>query len=170
LNLTMSMGSVVWPNIVNGFANGFLFVPLTTMTVKTLPNELMGAGTGLYNLVRNLGAALGISMVTTFLIRGEQAHQNYLVAHLNGSDPVYRSTLQRLTDFLAIHSGHAAAHSQALGVIYQNLHRQATLAAYIDDFRLLGLLSLACLPFLLFFRNVNTNDGKGGNARFRGMH
>ncbi len=170
LNLTMSMGSVVWPNIVNGFANGFLFVPLTTMTVKTLPNELMGAGTGLYNLVRNLGAALGISMVTTFLIRGEQAHQNYLVAHLNGSDPVYRSTLQRLTDFLAIHSGHAAAHSQALGVIYQNLHRQATLAAYIDDFRLLGLLSLVCLPFLLFFRNVNTNDSKGGNARFRGMH
>ena len=54
LNLSMSMGSVIWPNIVNGFANGFLFVPLTTMTMKTLPKHLMGTGTGLYNLLRNL--------------------------------------------------------------------------------------------------------------------
>ncbi len=154
LNLTMSMGSVIWPNIVNGFANGFLFVPLTTMTMKTLPNELMGAGTGLYNLVRNLGAALGISMVTTMLIRGEQSHQNYLAAHLNGGNPAYGITLQRLTHFFAAQSGRPEANRLAMGMIYQNLRQQATLASYIDDFRLLAVLSLVCLPFLLFFRNV----------------
>jgi MFS transporter, DHA2 family, multidrug resistance protein len=170
LNLSMSMGSVVWPNIVNGFANGFLFVPLTTMTMKTLPNELMGAGTGLYNLVRNLGASLGISMVTTMLIRGEQTHQNYLVAHLNGSDPVYRSTLNQITGFLALHSGPAAARHQALGLIYQNLHQQATLASYIDDFRLLGVLSLLCLPFLFFFRNVKTRHSAEQRAKVGAAH
>lgn len=42
LNLSMGMGSVIWPNIVNGFAGGFLFVPLATMSMKTLPNEPMG--------------------------------------------------------------------------------------------------------------------------------
>jgi MFS transporter, DHA2 family, multidrug resistance protein len=170
LNLSMSMGSVIWPNIVNGFANGFLFVPLTTMTMKTLSNELMGAGTGLYNLVRNLGASVGISMVTTFLIRGEQAHQNYLVAHLNGSDPVYRSTLSQITGYLALHNGPTAARHQALGFIYQSLHQQATLASYIDDFRLLGFLSLLCLPFLFFFRNVKTTRGADGKSKLEAVH
>ncbi len=170
LNLSMGMGNVIWPNIVNGFANGFLFVPLTTMAMKTLPNELMGAGTGLYNLVRNLGASVGISMVTTFLIRGEQTHQNYLVAHLNGSDPAYRNTLAQITGFLAQHSGAANAPYQALGFIYQTLHQQATLASYIDDFRLLGLLSLVCLPFLFLFRNVKTRAGANERASIGAAH
>ena len=170
LNLSMSMGSVIWPNIVNGFANGFLFVPLTTMTMKTLPNELMGAGTGLYNLVRNLGASLGISMVTTMLIRGEQRHQNYLVAHLNGSNPVYRSALTGITGYLARHHGSIAARHQALGFIYQSLQQQATLASYIDDFRLLGFLSLVCMPFLLFFRNVKTRPGSHERAKLGAAH
>jgi MFS transporter, DHA2 family, multidrug resistance protein len=154
LNLTMSMSSVVWPNIVNGFANGFLFVPLTTLSVKTLPNELMGAGTGLYNLLRNLGGSLGISMVTTLLTRSEQAHQDMLVASLNSGNPVYPSSIQQFSHFFALHNGPAAGASMALGFIYRNLIQQATLAAYIDDFRLLAYLSLLCLPFLLFFRNT----------------
>ena len=170
LNLSMSMGSVVWPNIVNGFANGFLFVPLTTMTMKTLPNELMGAGTGLYNLVRNLGASVGISLVTTFLIRGEQRHQNYLVAHLNGSDPAYRSALSRITGYMALHNGSGAARQQALGFLYQTLRQQATLASYIDDFRLLGFLSLVCLPFLFFFRNVRKKKGARQKAELGAVH
>lgn len=164
LNLSMSMGSVIWPNIVNGFANGFLFVPLTTMAVKTLPNELMGAGTGIYNLIRNLGGSLGISMVTTLLVRGEQTHQNYLVAHLNGSNPVYRGSLAQIYGYLALHNGPGAARQQALGFLYQVLHRQATLASYVDDFRMMGYLSLLCLPLLLFFRNVKRRRGAKAGA------
>lgn len=164
LNLSMSMGSVIWPNIVNGFANGFLFVPLTTMAVKTLPNELMGAGTGIYNLIRNLGGSLGISMVTTLLVRGEQTHQNYLVAHLNGSNPAYRGALAQIYGYLALHNGTGAARQQALGFLYQALHQQATLASYIDDFRMMGYLSLLCLPFLLFFRNVKRRRGAKAEA------
>ena len=154
LNLTMSMTSVIFPNIVNGFANGFLFVPLTTMTMKTLPKELMGAGTGLYNLLRNLGGSLGISIVTTLLVRGQQAHQDVLVASLNGSNPVYWNTLQRLSRLFATQSGGAASGHLAMGMLYRNLVQQAVLSSYIDDFRLLGLLSLVCLPFLFLFRNA----------------
>jgi DHA2 family multidrug resistance protein len=154
LNLTMSMGTVVWPNIVNGFANGFLFVPLTTMSMKTLPNELMGAGTGLYSLLRNLGGSLGISMVTTLLTRDEQAHQDMLGAHLNPSNPLYWNRLQSLSGFFSVHGGPANAAQSAMGLMYRNLVQQATLASYIDDFRLLAYLSLFCIPFLFFFRNV----------------
>ena len=154
LNLTMSMTSVIWPNIINGFANGFLFVPLTTMTMKTLPKELMGAGTGFYNLLRNLGGSLGISMVTTLLVRGQQKHQSILVARLNGSNPVYWNTLQRFSHFFATQSGTAAGMHLAMGTLYRNLVQQAMLCSYIDDFRMLGILSLTSLPFLFFFRNA----------------
>jgi DHA2 family multidrug resistance protein len=154
LNLSMSMGSVVWPNIVNGFANGFLFVPLTTLTMKTLPRELTGAGTGLYNLLRNMGASFGISMVTTLLTRGEQRHQTYLGAHLNAADPVYQNAIQKLSHYFAVQSGPAQGMREAMGMVYRNLRQQATLLSYTNDFRLLAWLSLACLPFLLFFRNA----------------
>jgi len=153
LNLTLSMGTVVWPNIVNGFANGFLFVPLTTLTVKTLPNELMGAGTGLYNLLRNLGGSVGISMVTTLLTRAAQAHQNMLVGNLTGSYLPYWNSLQGLRGFFAMQRGPASASRSAMGLIYQELIQQSTLASYIDDFRLLAYLSLLVIPFLIFFRN-----------------
>jgi DHA2 family multidrug resistance protein len=154
LNLTMSMNNVIWPNIVNGFANGFQFVLLTTMTVKTLPKELMGSGAGLYNLLRNLGGSLGISMVTTLLVRGQQAHQNILAASLNGSNPVYWNTLQRISHFFATQSGYATGSHLAMGMLYRNLVQQAVLCSYIDDFRPLAYLSLVCLPFTFLFRNV----------------
>lgn len=156
LNLEMGMTSVVWPNIINGFANGFLTVPLTTLTMKTLPNELMGAGTGLYNLQRNMGASFGISMVTTLLTRDEQKYQTYQGAHLTATNPVCRNQVQQLTHYLAVQSGAVAGRSEALAFIYQQLKQQAMLLSYIDDFRLLGYLSFFCIPFLLFFRSKET--------------
>ncbi len=153
LNLSMSMSTVVWPNIINGFANGFLFVPLTTLTVKTLPNELMGAGTGLYNLLRNLGGSLGISLVTTLLTRGAQAHQSMMVGNLTGSNPAYWNSLQQLSGFFSEQRGAGSASRLAMGSIYRSMVQQATLASYIDVFRLLAYLSLLCIPFLIFFRN-----------------
>jgi MFS transporter, DHA2 family, multidrug resistance protein len=160
LNLSMSMSTVVWPNVVNGFANGFLFVPLTTLTVKTLPNELMGAGTGLYNLLRNLGGSLGISLVTTLLTRGAQAHQSMMVANLTGSNPAYWNTLERFSGFFSEQRGAGSAARMAMGAIYRDMVRQATLASYIDVFRLLAYLSLLCIPFLFFFRNPGTHRNR----------
>lgn len=165
LDLSMSMSSIIWPNIINGFANGFLFVPLTTLSMKTLPRELTGAGTGIYNLLRNLGASLGISMVTTLLVRGQQAHQNVLVTHLNSSNPVYWNSLQKFTRFLARSGGSAQGSRLAMGALYRNLVQQATLCSYIDDFRLLGILSLTCLPFLFFFRNAKPGPSAPSRAR-----
>ena len=83
LNLEIGMWNIVWPNVINGFANGFLFVPLTTLTMGTLSNEQMGRGTGIYNLTRNMGASFGISMVTTMLVRGAQRHQDLMAGNLN---------------------------------------------------------------------------------------
>ncbi len=145
LTLSAGMSNVIWPNIVNGFANGFLFVPLTTMTMETLPQEMMGRGTGLYNLARNIGASFGISMVATMLARGAQTHQAVLVGDMNPYSAAYNELLRDL------HAMGLTA-QQAIDVAYGILVKQATLLAYVDDFKLLGALTLVCLPFVLLFR------------------
>ncbi|MGO8818233.1 MAG: DHA2 family efflux MFS transporter permease subunit [Terriglobia bacterium] len=152
LNLEINMWNVIWPNIINGFANGFLFVPLTTLTMGTLRYENMGKGTGLYSLTRNMGASFGISMVTTLLVRGAQRHQDLMVGHLTPYDLAFRQTLRKLDQFFLLQNGLGTSLERAYALIGQILHQQAMLWAYIDDFRLLGFLTLCCLPFLLLFR------------------
>ncbi len=75
LNFQIAPVNVIWPNVINGLATGFIFVPLTTSAMGMLRNEEIGNATGLYNLMRNIGAAAGIAMMTTFLARGAQVHQ-----------------------------------------------------------------------------------------------
>src|SRR5438552_1135508 len=82
INLQISMGSIVFPGIISGFALGFVFVPLTTMAMGTLPNEQMGNASGVFNLMRNTGGSIGIAAVTTMLARGGQIHQAAMVSHL----------------------------------------------------------------------------------------
>ena len=71
--------NVMWPNILSGVAMGFMFVPLTTATMGDLPNEQMGNATGIFNLMRNIGGGIGISMATTLVARGTQTHQALMV-------------------------------------------------------------------------------------------
>ncbi len=152
LNLEIGMWNIVWPNLVNGFANGFLFVPLTTLSMGTLSNAQMGRGTGIYNLTRNMGASFGISMVTTMLVRDAQRHQDLMAGNLSPENPIFRAFLSQLRHFFALHSSLATPLQQAYTLAYRMLVQQSTLWAYVTDFRLLGFVTLACVPFLFLFR------------------
>ncbi|MER3429020.1 MAG: EmrB/QacA family drug resistance transporter [Pyrinomonas sp.] len=152
LNLEIASSNVMWPNVVSGFAMGFIFVPLTTLSISTLPNEQIGNATGVYNLMRNIGGSIGIALVTTMLARGAQGHQAIMVAHLTPYDAAYREKLKQLTSAFAAHGDPATATQLAHGAIYGTLLKQASLMAYIDNFRLLTLLCLLCIPLTLLFR------------------
>ncbi|MFN7944685.1 MAG: DHA2 family efflux MFS transporter permease subunit [Blastocatellia bacterium] len=156
LNLEIATRNVVWPNIINGFAMGFIFVPLTTTTMGTLTNEQMGNASGLYNLMRNTGGSVGIALVTTLLARGAQIHQAALVTHLTPYDPALQ---QRLHELMATLGNSATAMQQAYGTIYGILVRQAMLLSYTDNFRLLAALCVACIPAALLFKRVRAGKG-----------
>ncbi len=150
INLSISMWSVAWPNFFNGFAGGFIFVPLTTMTMSMLRKQEIGNAAGVYNLMRNIGGSVGIATVTTFLVRGAQTHQNYLVANVAASNPVAMSSLRELqARFFVAGANAVTAQRDALAMIYRGIQQQAALLAYADNFRLLAYLSLACLPLLV---------------------
>ena len=152
INLEISISSIIWPNIISGFAMGFIFVPLTTMALGTLSNEQMGNASGVFNLMRNTGGSVGIATVTTMLARGAQVHQAMMVAHLTPYDPAFQ---QRVGDMAA----RGVTTQQAYAGIYGTLVRQATLLSYIDIFRVLSFLCLLCVPATLLFERVKKKAG-----------
>jgi MFS transporter, DHA2 family, multidrug resistance protein len=152
VTLEIAPGNVIWPIILSGFALTSLFVPMTTLSVATVSREQMGDATGLTSLVRNLGGSVGISLVTAMVTRGEQAHQALLVAHMSPYQAPFRQQLAMLQNSLATQSGAATAQHQAYAVMYRTLQQQAGLWAYVDEFRLLALVCLLCIPLILLFR------------------
>ena len=154
INLQISMGSIVFPGIISGFALGFVFVPLTTMAMGTLPNEQMGNASGVFNLMRNTGGSIGIAAVTTMLARGGQIHQAAMVSHLTPYDPMFQQRMQQLTSAMAAQSDSVTGAQQAYGAVYGTLVKQATLMSYIDDFRLLAFLCVLCVPVVFLFKRV----------------
>jgi DHA2 family multidrug resistance protein len=149
INLSISIWSVAAPNFLNGFAGGFIFVPLTTMTMSMLRKQEIGNAAGIYNLMRNIGGSIGIAAVTAFLVRGSQTHQNYLAANVTATSPTAMAALEGLQAKFANGGASAfTAHQDALAAIYRSIQQQASLLAYADNFRLLGYLALACMPLL----------------------
>jgi DHA2 family multidrug resistance protein len=153
INLQISMGSIIWPGVMSGFAMGFVFVPLTTMAMGTLANEQMGNASGVFNLMRNTGGSLGIAAVTTMLARGVQVHQAAMVSHLTPYDPAFQQRVHDLTGTISTQSGTGAT-QQAYGAIYGTLLKQASVMSYIDNFRLLAFLCVICIPMILLFKRV----------------
>jgi DHA2 family multidrug resistance protein len=155
ISLEIGMASVIVPNVLNGCAMGFVFVPLTTMSLSRLRKEEIGNASGIYNLMRNIGGSVGIATVMTLLVRGAQAHQNYLSANLTAGSPATMMLLQGLGGrFFRDGASASTAHLEALGALYRSILQQSAVLAYADNFRLLAILSLACAPMVLLFQRV----------------
>lgn len=152
VDLEISMLTVAVPNFFNGFAGGFIFVPLTTMAMSRLLKHEIGNAAGIYNLMRNIGGSIGIATTTTLLVRRAQVHQNFLAAGVSASDTT--SGFVRGLQASLYNSGTSLydAHQKSLGAIYSLLQQQASLLAYVDNFRILGFLCFICIPFVYLFR------------------
>jgi DHA2 family multidrug resistance protein len=155
ITLEIGMNSVVMPNILSGFAMGFIFVPMTTMTLSLLPKQEIGNAAGIYNLMRNIGGSVGIASIMTLLVRGSQAHQSYLAANAPAGSPIANGLARGLqAKLFTLGADNWSAQHKALGAIYRMVQQQAALLAYADNFKLLAMMSLACVPLVLLFKRV----------------
>jgi DHA2 family multidrug resistance protein len=145
----VSQWTIVVTGFIQGAGLGFLFVPLTTVTFATIDPAKRGDGTGLYNLSRNIGSSVGISVVSYLLTRNEQINHALIGAHVT-------ATSRQLTQpaYGAL-SPWTAAGRAALDSIIQN---QAAIIGYIDDFKLMMVLTLAAIPLLFLLRGAPASD------------
>jgi DHA2 family multidrug resistance protein len=154
INMEMGMGNVIWPSVLNGCAISFIFVPLTTATMGHLRQSQMGNATGLFNLMRNIGGSIGIAFVTTFLDRDAQIHQAMMVSHLTVYDPAFVAHAASTKAFLAVYSDPFTASAQTWHLLYGTLNQQSRLWAFVDNFRMFGLICLACVPLVFLFKKI----------------
>jgi DHA2 family multidrug resistance protein len=140
----VSQWTIVSTGFIQGAGLGFLFVPLTTITFATLPPERRAEGTGLYNLSRNIGSSVGISVVSALLTRNIQVNH----ADIAGYVTPYNQALSNPAIAQAMSPFTAAGRAALDGVVTL----QATIISYMDDFKLMMILSLAAIPLVLLLR------------------
>jgi MFS transporter, DHA2 family, multidrug resistance protein len=159
IDLDIGPWSMLWPVVISGSALGMVFVPLSTTALGDLPQEKIGNASGLYNLMRNVGGSVGISMVNTIVARHEQLHRVELARNLTPGSPAFEQEVSRLTQFMSAHAGPVEAARRAYGIIERTLTEQAQLWAYVDDFRYLAVACFACVPFVWMLKRVSIKGG-----------
>ena len=147
VNLEISPRTLLAPIVAAGFGMSFLFVPIGNMGTGMLRNEEMGNATGIFNLLRNIGGSVGISIAQTELIRRASFHQSRLAAAVPQAGAVFQQHTAGFGHFLGSHFGWAAGKPMALAAIYQLLQQQAMLLSFIDIFRWSALV--ACVAAIL---------------------
>jgi MFS transporter, DHA2 family, multidrug resistance protein len=163
LNLNAGYWDIFWPQLMQGMSMGLLFVPLTTVTNGPIPKEQMGNATSLFNLMRNIGASIGIAAVTTTVARHTQAHTNDLAKHVTASDPSAMAMLNSIKSGL-IASGMDAttATKQAYAAAFGMVQRHAAMLAYLDAFFLLAVMFVLVMPLILIMKKPKVGGGGAG--------
>ncbi|HTW28153.1 MAG TPA: DHA2 family efflux MFS transporter permease subunit [Acetobacteraceae bacterium] len=140
----VSQATIVGVGVVQGIGLGFLFVPLSTVTLATLTPERRAEGAGLYNLSRNIGSSVGISVVSSMLTENTQINHASIAASITPFNRALESSaIARFWDPLTRAGG------AALNAV---ITRQAEIIAYVDDYKLLMLATLAVIPLLIVFQ------------------
>jgi len=160
-NLQIDFWIAVIARAIQGAGLAFLFVPINAAAFYFVPREKTGQGTAIVNLVRNIGGSSGIAYVTTLLARDTQVHQSYLVHTLTPLNPLYNQAVAGIQATLSQQGvSPSQAPMRALGVIYRALNQQATMLAYDDTFRILGVISLALIPLMFFLKSAKGRAGE----------
>src|SRR5262252_5519525 len=162
VNLEIGQWSFLWAITLSGFGSGCVFVPLSTTTMAFLKNEEIGNASGLYNLLRNIGGSVGISVVNTIVARHEQVHRNELAASLDPGRVTVRGTHHGMQSYLSAQGASPTdALHQAYGLVGQGLNSQARLWSYVDDVRYMALMCFGCIPIVFLLKK---SVGKKGGA------
>jgi DHA2 family multidrug resistance protein len=152
-NLLADFNTILWPRMVLGLGMGFLFIPLTTLTMSGIRKAEMANATAIFNLLRNLGGSFGVAFVTTMLARRAQFHQVHLTEHLTPFDRNLQLAIPQLSQTLQERGFTSALPSQgSLEVIYQQLIQQATMLSFNDVFRFLAVMMILILPLALLMK------------------
>ncbi len=154
LNLQINPMNIAIPNFIFGLGLVFSMMPITTLSCITLRNDQMTNASGLQNLLKTIGGAIGTSLVATMISRFSQVHQFGLVKNLNDLNPAYIERIQNFTGAFIGQAGDAMnAANMAMKMLYNQLLQQSTLCAYMDTFKVFAIACFILLPFLFILRN-----------------
>jgi DHA2 family multidrug resistance protein len=154
-----------WPNVVRAVGQALVFAPLSAVATAGIEAENAGSASGLFNMMRNLGGAVGIALLQTLLTKREQYHSNVLMQSVSLLEQATRARIEKLTQYFISHgvADHAEATHRAIVAIGKIVQKQAFILAFSDMFFLLGVALIVALAAALFLR-------KSGHLESGGAH
>ena len=146
-----------WPNIVRALGQALVLAPLSAVATAGIEAENAGSASGLFNMMRNLGGAVGIALLQTLLTKREQYHSNVLMQSVSLLEPATRTRIEQLTQYFMNHGvvDHAEASHRAVIAIGHIVQKQAFVLAFSDTFYLLGAALIVALMAALLLRKPN---------------
>lgn len=145
---------IIQSGVIQGLGLGLVFVPLSTIAFATLEPRFRTDAASLFSLVRNIGSSIGISVVTVVLTRNTQINHSELSAAINPFNPALQS----------MSPGAAAGNSTALSQIDQLVNQQALMISYVDDFKLMMIVTFCAIPLALLLRKPKVAAAGGAPA------
>jgi DHA2 family multidrug resistance protein len=154
-----------WPNVVRAIGQALVFAPLSAVATSGIETENAGSASGLFNMMRNLGGAVGIAMLQTFLTKREQYHSNVLMQSVSLLEQATRARIEQLTQYFVSHgvADRAEASHRAVIAIGHIVQKQAFILAFSDTFYLLGAALIVALMAALLLK-------KPGHLETGGAH
>ncbi|RXT56384.1 EmrB/QacA family drug resistance transporter [Bosea sp. Tri-44] len=168
LNITLSLDSAgdqfFVPNIVRAIGQALVLTPITVITTASIAPSEAAAASGLSNMLRNLGGAVGTAVLGTVLTKREQFHSNIIGQSVTVYREEVRDRIDHLTQYFTAHgvTDIALAQQKAIAAIGATVHRQALILGFSDTFAVIGsVLALAAIV-LLFTRKVQAGGAGVG--------
>lgn len=156
---------LLWPNVVRAIGQALVMAPLSAVATAGIEAENAGSASGLFNMMRNLGGAVGIALLQTMLTKREQYHSNVLMQSVSVFEQATRTRLEQLTQYFINHGvlDRADAAHRAYVAIGHTVQKQAYILAFSDTFYLLGMALIVALIAVLFLK-------KPGHVSAGGAH
>lgn len=135
---------IILTGVLQGFGLGFVFVPLSTLTFATLAPHLRTEAASLFSLIRNIGGSVGVAVVVGMLSHYEQINHARLIEQVTEFNPMFRAPWMP--------QGWSLSDPAGVARLNDVVNEQASMIAYLNDFRLLMFITLAAIPLLLLLR------------------
>jgi MFS transporter, DHA2 family, multidrug resistance protein len=152
------------PNIVRALGQALVLTPISAITTAGIAPSEAGAASGLSNMLRNLGGAVGTATLATILTKREQFHSNVIGQSITLYSEETRRRIAELAGYFQAHGtvGRVAAENEAIGAIGKIVHRQALIMAFSDAFAVVGVVLVVAAIALIFTRKVGIGAGAAG--------
>ena len=165
LNQDYAAPQLFIPDVVRALGQALVMTPLSSLAMVGIGPSEAGAASGLFNMTRNLGGAIGTAAIETFFTKREQYHSFIINAHVSPLEPATRSRLAAMQEYFMAHGfpDPAAAMHRAIISVGDTIHAQATLMGYADSFGLIGVILLGATASVVFLRKASGDGGAGAH-------
>jgi DHA2 family multidrug resistance protein len=143
-DINMSDFDIYWTNFVQGFGYGLAYTPMTVLAFSTLPEALVVQGSAVFNLMRNFGSSLFISLSILVLVRSTAENYAGLSAAV--------STMEGALAYSGLAANLASDQARSLAALSAEMQRQASIGGYLNTFVLFAFTAAAALPLAWLFR------------------